>query len=135
MASRQQQPQRPGGTPQPQGLASQLNPQQMQALQEYLRNIKATTGQDATAQLIQEWMAGHRLNLGNMGGQQQGQQQPMDHQQQALMAAQRQAQLHAQQQAQHHQQQQQQQDPAASSSRVSSLAFRSTVRELICSVL
>ncbi|KAI5478237.1 transcription initiation factor TFIID subunit 12 [Pseudohyphozyma bogoriensis] len=86
----QQQGQQGGG-----GGGGQLQPAQLAALQEYIRQQKAQGGGDATPQMIQNWIAVNRGNL-NLGGdqnrmvqqqQQQQQQNQQSHDQHQMMLA------------------------------------------------
>ncbi|BGP09937.1 Transcription initiation factor TFIID subunit 12 [Rhodotorula toruloides] len=69
-------------TPQP-GSGSpiaQLNPSQLAALQEHIRNTRNQTGQEVTPAMITEWMMRNGIQAGQGGAGQQGQGVP--HQQQ-----------------------------------------------------
>ncbi|GAA5999193.1 transcription initiation factor TFIID subunit 12 [Rhodotorula paludigena] len=71
-------------TPQPnQGSPiAQLNPQQLAALQDHIRQTRQQTGQEVTPAMITEWMARNGFHQGAGAGQQQQQQQPPPQQQQ-----------------------------------------------------
>lgn len=77
------------------GGQPQLNPQQMAALHEYIRQKKATTGGEVTAATVTEWMRAQGLGGGGLAQPArvptQGQPLPLDpSQQQQLLMAQRQ---------------------------------------------
>lgn len=70
-------------TPQP-GSGSpiaQLNPTQLAALQEHIRNTRNQTGQEVTPAMITEWMMRNGIQAGQGGGAQQGQGVPQQQQQ------------------------------------------------------
>jgi hypothetical protein len=89
-----------------QGLSAQLNPQQLAALQEHIRQMRIQTGGEVTAQMVSDWMIAHRGQ--GQGGQQMDQQQMAMQQQQQRQQQQQQLQQQQQQQLQQQQLQQQQ---------------------------
>ena len=80
----QQRPPQSLSGPQPPNTNSpiaQLNPQQLNALQEHIRQTRATTGQEVTPIMITEWMMRNGINTGAPQQQQQQQQQVQPQQQ------------------------------------------------------
>lgn len=62
---------------------AQLNPTQLAALQEHIRNTRQQTGQEVTPAMITEWMMRNGIQAGLQGGAgQQGQGMPQQQQQQ-----------------------------------------------------
>lgn len=74
-----------GGAP-----LAQLTPQQLAALQDHIRQTRATTGQEVTPALIQAWMQSNGIATGGAGGG-GGQPQPQQPQQQVQQQVQQQA--------------------------------------------
>jgi len=64
-------PQQPQQQPSP---IAQLNPQQLAALQEHIRQTRAQTGQEFTPAMITEWMVRNGITAGVVQGQGQPQQ-------------------------------------------------------------
>ncbi|GAA5886701.1 hypothetical protein JCM16303_003286 [Sporobolomyces ruberrimus] len=61
---------------------AQLNPQQLAALQDHIRQTRAQTGQEFTPAMITEWMVRNGITAGNQPQQVQQQQPPQQQQQQ-----------------------------------------------------
>lgn len=87
--AQQRPPQSLSGAPQAQPTQgspiAQLNPQQLAALQEHIRQTRAQTGQEVTPAMITEWMMRNGINTGAGQQQQQVQQQQVQQQQQQGM--------------------------------------------------